>query len=37
VIIALHNNSEGYSVRDEEPISDAKSIREPRNPHAFLL
>ncbi len=35
--IALHNNSEGYSVRDEEPISDAGSIREPGNPHAFML
>ncbi len=37
LIVALHNNSEGYSVRDEEPISDAGSIREPDNPHAFLL
>lgn len=34
---ALHNNSEGYSVADEEPISDAGSIREPDNPHAFFL
>ena len=37
LLIALHNNSEGYSVADEEPISDAKSIREPANPHAFFL
>jgi hypothetical protein len=37
LIIALHNNSQGYSVTDEEPISDAKSIREPSNPHAFFL
>ena len=37
LLIALHNNSEGYSVTDEEPISDAKSIREPANPHAFYL
>ena len=37
LIVALHNNGEGYSVRDEEPISDAKSIREPLNPHAFFL
>ena len=37
LLIALHNNSEGYSVTDEEPISDAKSIREPNNPHAFYL
>jgi hypothetical protein len=35
--IALHNNSEGYSISDEEPISDAGSIREPGNPHAFML
>jgi hypothetical protein len=35
--IALHNNSEGYSVRDEAPISDAVSLREPGNPHAFFL
>jgi hypothetical protein len=35
--VALHNNSEAYSVRDEQPISDAGSIREPENPHAFFL
>ena len=28
VTIALHNNSEGYSVADEQPISDAASLRE---------
>jgi hypothetical protein len=37
LIIALHNNSEGYSVNDELAISDEKSIREPSNPHAFFL
>lgn len=37
ILIALHNNTEGYSVADEEPISDSKSIREPGNPHAFYL
>jgi hypothetical protein len=37
VTIAMHNNSEGYSVSDEEPISDAASIREPDNRHAFYL
>jgi hypothetical protein len=37
LLIALPNNGEGYSVRDEEPISDAGSIREPANPHAFFL
>jgi hypothetical protein len=37
LLIALHNNSEQYSVNDEVPISDATSIREPDNPHAFFL
>jgi hypothetical protein len=37
LLVALHNNSAGYSVEDEEAISDAKSIREPANPHAFFL
>ena len=37
LLLACHNNSEQYSVRDEEPISDAGSIREPDNPHAFFL
>lgn len=37
LLIALHNNSSRYSVNDEEPISDQKSIREPGNPHAFYL
>ena len=35
--IALHNNSSGYSVAEEAPISDQTSLREPRNPHAFFL
>jgi hypothetical protein len=35
--IALHNNSAGYSVTDEVPISDQTSLREPKNPHAFFL
>ena len=35
--VALHNNSQGYSVIDEEPDSDAQSLREPGNPHAFFL
>jgi hypothetical protein len=37
VLIAMHNNSSGYSVEDERPISDSESIREPGNPHAFFL
>src|SRR5205823_5145566 len=35
--IALHNNTESYSVTDEVSISDETSLREPLNPHAFLL
>jgi hypothetical protein len=34
---ALHNNSEGYSVAEEVPISDQTSLRELLNPHAFFL
>jgi hypothetical protein len=37
VTIALHNNSGGYSVADEVPISDQTSLRQPGNPHAFFL
>ena len=37
LLIALHNNGEGYSVNDELQISDLKSIKEPDNPHAFFL
>lgn len=35
--VALHNNSEGYSVKDEVAISDRTSLKEPDNPHAFFL
>ncbi len=37
ILMALHNNSAEYSVTDEQPRSDAASIREPDNPHAFFL
>jgi hypothetical protein len=37
LLVALHNNSEGYSVTEEVPISDQTSLREPGNPHAFFL
>jgi len=37
LLVALHNNSEGYSVKDEVDISDDTSLREPGNPHAFFL
>jgi len=36
LLIALHNNVD-YSVKDEIEQSDAKSIRDPNNPHAFFL
>ena len=37
LLVALHNNSEGYSIRDEVDIGDETSLREPGNPHAFFL
>jgi hypothetical protein len=37
LLVALHNNSEGYSVNDEVPISDRTSLRQPGQPHAFFL
>jgi hypothetical protein len=37
LLVALHNNSEGYSVKDEVAISDETSLREADNPHAFFL
>lgn len=37
LLIALHNNSEGYSVKDEIPISDRTSIAKPAEPHEFFL
>jgi hypothetical protein len=36
-LVALHNNSEQYSVMDEVPISDSVSMRDPSDPHAFFL
>jgi hypothetical protein len=36
-LVALHNNSQGYSVKDEVPISDETSLREPDRPHEFFL
>jgi len=37
LLVALHNNSEGYSVKDEVEISDETSLREPGNLHNFFL
>ncbi len=37
LLIALHNNGPGYSVRDEVGISDATSLADEANPHEFFL
>jgi len=37
LLIALHNNTEGYSVENELPISEQMSLRQPNDPHAFFL
>lgn len=37
LLVALHNNSEAYSVFDEQPDSDRVSIRQPERPHEFFL
>jgi len=37
LLLALHNNSEGYSVTDEVPISDEVSLAAPASPHEFFL
>jgi len=37
VLIAVHNNSEGYSVSDELAISDSVKLNDERSPHEFCL
>jgi hypothetical protein len=37
ILVALHNNSEAYSVNEEAPISDLRSLKQPEKPHAFFL
>jgi len=37
LLVALHNNSESYSVNSELAISDLRSLKQPDNPHAFFL
>ena len=37
LLVALHNNSGGYSVTEEVPISDQASLRQPSQVHAFFL
>jgi hypothetical protein len=36
-IVALHNNSSGYSVESEVAISDKTSLKDANNPHEFFL
>lgn len=36
-IVALHNNSNGYSVESEIAISDKTSLTDAKNPHEFFL
>jgi len=35
--IAMHNNSEGYSIKDELPISDKSHVPDEANPRDFML
>ncbi len=37
VLVALHNNARGYSMKTEEPISDRVSWKQPDQPHDFVL
>ncbi len=37
ILVALHNNSQGYSIRTETPISEKVSLKAPSAPHEFLL
>ncbi len=37
LLIAMHNNSEGYSMKDEIAISDKVHTPDPDNPRDFLL
>ncbi len=37
LLVALHNNSQGYSVEDEVSISDQTSLKNRANPHEFML
>lgn len=37
ILVALHNNSQGYSIKTELPISDKSSVKQPDAPHEFML
>jgi hypothetical protein len=36
-LIVMHNNSQGYSVQDEVPISNQTALNDADNPHEFCL
>jgi hypothetical protein len=36
-LVALHNNSQGYSVKDEVASSDGVSLKDADHPHEFFL
>lgn len=37
LLIAMHNNRRGYSVKDEVPLSDRVSLNDPEHPNNFML
>jgi hypothetical protein len=37
LLVALHNNGPGYSVKDEVPISDAVALNDGEHPDEFML
>jgi hypothetical protein len=37
LLIVVHNNNEGYSIRDEVAISNQVSLKKPDEPHEFFL
>ncbi|MBL8176189.1 MAG: hypothetical protein JNK48_16040 [Bryobacterales bacterium] len=37
LLVAVHNNARGYSVKEEAPVSDAVSLKENESPHEFFL
>lgn len=37
LLLAVHNNAQGYSVRDEIASSDQVSLKDPEHPHEFFL
>ena len=37
LLVALHNNSKGYSLEEELPISDRSSLPARQQPHEFML